>query len=77
MSLKDLRVAKGLTQQQLGERVGMTQGRIADFEAGRRLVGNMTLDNAIDVLRATGHGRTANTVSRLLIEDASPKEDNA
>ncbi|KAA8827236.1 helix-turn-helix transcriptional regulator [Bifidobacterium myosotis] len=72
MSLRELRLKRGLTQQQLGNKVGMTQGRIADFEAGRRSVGNMTLDSALAICDAL---RVSNP--RKLLEDSSPKENNA
>lgn len=72
MGLRELRQKRGYSQQQLGEKVGMSQGRIADFEAGRRLVGNMTLDSAIAICDAL---RVSNP--RKLLEADRPKENSA
>lgn len=72
MSLRELRQKRGYTQKQLGSKVGMTQGRIADFEAGRRSVGNMTLNNALAICDAL---RVSNP--RKLLEAEKPKENNA
>lgn len=77
MGLRELRQKKQWTQSQLGERIGVDRGRIAEYELGKRPVENMTVGTALKILRATGHARTANTVSRLLLEDASPKENSA
>ena len=57
MGLRELRLKRGLTQEQLAKKVpGMSRGRVSDFEAGRRNVGNMTLDMALkfcDALRVS------------------------
>ena len=68
MGLRELRQKRGYSQHQLGEKVGMSQGRIADFEAGRRLVGNMTLDSALAICDAL---RVSNP--RKLLEADKPK----
>lgn len=71
MSLRELRQKRGYTQEQLGNKVGMTQGRIADFEAGRRFIGNMTLDNALRICDAL---RVSNPRKLL---DADTKESES
>ena len=72
MSLRELRQKRGYTQEQLGNKVGMTQGRIADFEAGRRSIGNMTLDNALRICDAL---RVSNP--RKLLKAERPKENTS
>lgn len=47
MGLKELRTARKLTQRELAEKVGVSQGRIADWERGSREVSRMSLDIAI------------------------------
>ena len=71
MSLRELRQKRGYTQEQLGNKVGMTQGRIVDFEAGRRSIGNMTLDNALRICDAL---RVSNPRKLL---DADTKESES
>lgn len=71
MSLRELRQKRGYTQEQLGNKVGMTQGRIADFEAGRRSIENMTLDNALRICDAL---RVSNPRKLL---DADTKESES
>lgn len=54
MGLKELRMKRGLTQRELAEKVGISYGRIGDYEQGRYTVGGMSLDLAIkfcDALR--------------------------
>ena len=56
MSLKELRLKRGLTQAQLGQRLGVTRQRIAEIETGRRPIGGVSLDVAIrlcDALRVS------------------------
>ena len=72
MSLRELRQKRGYTQEQLGNKVGMTQGRIADFEAGRRSIGNMTLENAQRICDALSVSNT-----RKLLEAERPKENTS
>ncbi len=52
MSLRELRLKRGLTQSQLGEKVGVSQQRLAEYELGKRPIGNMTLDNALRICDA-------------------------
>lgn len=47
MSLKSLRLKRGLTQKQLAERIGISRQGIARYETGERDIANMTLANAI------------------------------
>lgn len=54
MGLKELRVKRGMTQQQLADKVGMSRPRIAAYESGTHEIGNMTLNEALalcDALR--------------------------
>lgn len=54
MSLKELRLKRGLTQRELAEKIGVTQQRVAAFETGARKTGGMSLDVAVricDVLK--------------------------
>lgn len=47
MGLKELRMKRGLTQQQLADKVGTSRPRIAAYESGTNDVANMTLGNAL------------------------------
>lgn len=49
--LKSLRKARGWTQAQLGERIGVKQVRVADIE---RNPGSVSVDQLIQVLHALG-----------------------
>lgn len=54
MGLKELRLKRGLTQQQLAEQIGVTRQRVAAFETGARKTSGMSLEVAIricDVLK--------------------------
>ncbi len=54
MGLKDLRVAKNLTQQQLAERAKISRQRLSEYERDIRPPSNMTLAQAVriaDVLK--------------------------
>lgn len=54
MGLKELRMKRGLTQQQLAEKIGVTRQRVAAFETGTRKTSGMSLEVAIricDVLK--------------------------
>lgn len=52
MSLKELRMKRGLTQRELAEKVGMSGGNISDIESGRRSEANLTLATAIKLCDA-------------------------
>ena len=56
--IKSLRKARGLTQAQLGERIGVKQVRVADIE---RSPGSVSLDQLLQVLHALD--------ARLLLAD--------
>lgn len=71
MSLKGLRQKRGLSQEQLAGRVGITRGRVADYESGYRPVENMTLGTAIKLCDAL---RVANP--RKLLEPDEPAKEN-
>ncbi|MBT1166228.1 helix-turn-helix transcriptional regulator [Bifidobacterium simiarum] len=48
MSLRELRLKRGMTQQQLADKVeGMSRGRIAAYENGQRPITGMSLDVAL------------------------------
>lgn len=50
--LKELRLKRGMTQQQLGESAGLSRSRIADFESGQRFAGGMSFDVAVRICDA-------------------------
>ena len=56
--IKSLRKARGLTQSQLGERIGVKQARVADIE---RNPGSVSVDQLLQVLHALD--------ARLLLAD--------
>jgi putative transcriptional regulator len=53
-NLKEIRKAKKLTQGQLAEMVGCSQGRIGDYESGRCTIENITLGIALKLSNALG-----------------------
>lgn len=52
MGLRELRLKRGMTQKQLGDKIGVSQQRIAAFETGQRSAGGMSLDVAIRICDA-------------------------
>jgi transcriptional regulator with XRE-family HTH domain len=52
MGMRELRLKRGMTQKQLGDRIGVTQQRIAAFETGQRSAGGMSLDVAVRICDA-------------------------
>lgn len=54
MSLKELRVKRGMTQRELADKIGVTRQHIAAYENGVNDISNMTLGKALrlcDALR--------------------------
>ena len=49
--IRDVRITKGLTQQQLGNRIGVTRSIITNYEAGRQ---NFTVSTLQKVATALG-----------------------
>jgi transcriptional regulator with XRE-family HTH domain len=47
--LKEIRLQKGLTQEELSEKSGVKQGLISNYEKGRRMIGE---DNMVKLIRA-------------------------
>lgn len=71
MSLRELRLKRGMTQQQLADKVpGITRGRVAAWENGQRDISKISLDLACRVADAL---RVANP--RRLLDDAKPAPD--
>ena len=68
MSLKELRMKRGLTQRELAEKVGMSGGNISDIESGRRSEANLTLATAIKLCDAL---RVANPRKLLDYDETS------
>lgn len=71
MSLRELRLKRRLTQSQLGEKAGISQQRLAEYELGKRPIGNMTLANALRICDAL---RVSNPRKLL---DADTKESES
>ena len=47
MGLRELRLKRGMTQQQLAEKLGVTRQHVAAYENGVNSVSNMTLAKAL------------------------------
>lgn len=71
MSLKELRMKRGLTQRELAERIGVTRQHIAAYENGVNSIDNMTLGKAIKLCDAL---RVANP-RKLLDSDSETSAD--
>lgn len=52
MGMRELRLKRGMTQQQLADKAGLSQQRVAAFETGQRNVGGMSLNVAIRICDA-------------------------
>lgn len=52
MGMRELRLERGMTQQQLADKAGLSQQRVAAFETGQRNVGGMSLAVAIRICDA-------------------------
>lgn len=72
MGMRELRLKRGMTQQQLADKVGMAQSRIAAYESGTNDVSNMTLGNALKFCSAL---RIANP-RKLLDSDSESSADS-
>lgn len=64
--VRDLRVAAGLTQQQLAERAGVPQPNIAAYESGRRTPAPATLDRIRKAVRPLPHDALAARRAELI-----------
>lgn len=72
MGMRELRLKRGMTQQQLADKVGMSQSRISAYESGTNDVSNMTLGNALKFCSAL---RIANP-RKLLDSDSESSADS-
>ncbi len=72
MGLRELRLKRGMTQQQLADKIGVSQPRIAAFETGQRSADGMSLDVAIRICDAL---RVSNP--RKLLDDSGPSRDTS
>lgn len=54
MGIRDLRKARGMSQQELSDKSGVPRARISDYETGYVNPHNMILDNAIKLADALG-----------------------
>lgn len=52
MGMRELRLKRGMTQQQLADKAGLSQQRVGAFETGQRNVGGMSLAVAIRICDA-------------------------
>ena len=52
MCMRELRLKRGMTQQQLADKAGLSQSRVGAFETGQRNVGGMSLAVAIRICDA-------------------------
>lgn len=72
MSLKELRMKRGLTQRELAQRSGVHHVEIAQIETGKRNVRAVSLDTALRLCDAL---KIANP--RKLLESESESESSA
>lgn len=52
MGMRELRLKRGMTQQQLADKAGLSRSRVGAFETGQRNVGGMSLAVAIRICDA-------------------------
>ncbi len=72
MGLRELRLKRGMTQRELADKVGISYGRVGDYEKGRYSIRGMSLDSAIrfcDALRVSN--------PRKLLDDSGPSRDTS
>ena len=72
MGMRELRLKRGMTQQQLADKAGLSQSRVGAFETGQRNVGGMSLNVAVRICDAL-HVKNP----RKLLEDDSDSEPSA
>lgn len=72
MGMRELRLKRGMTQQQLADKVGVSQPRVSAFETGQRSAGGMSLAVAVRICDAL-HVKNP----RKLLEDDSDSESSA
>ena len=72
MGMRELRLKRGMTQQQLADKVGVSQPRVAAFETGQRSAGGMSLAVAVRICDAL-HVKNP----RRLLEGDSDSESSA
>ena len=70
--LRDLRKAAGLTQGQLGERVGRAQTSISDLETGANRIDPLLCGLWLDAVGATSEERRRAADLLIASPDASP-----
>ncbi|NMM93884.1 helix-turn-helix domain-containing protein [Bifidobacterium oedipodis] len=75
MGLRDYRVKRGLSQEQVAKRAGISQPRLSDYEVGRKPIGNMTLDTARALCKALNVSNPLNFYREDSTE--SPKENKS
>lgn len=75
MSLKGLRQKRGLSQRDLADKVGISRGRIGDYESGRYGIGGMSLDMAIrlcDALKVANPRKLLESDSDCQVKENKP-----
>lgn len=72
MGMRELRLKRGMTQQQLADKAGLSQSRVGAFETGQRNVGGMSLAVAIRICDAL---KVRNP--RKLLDSESDSESSA
>lgn len=68
--LRELRLKRGYSQSELGAKVGMSQGRLGDYERGAIPITNMTLGTALRLCDALNVSNP-----RRLLSDADDTHD--
>lgn len=53
-NMRTIRKLKGVKQTELAEKIGTSQGRIAEYETGKINVANVTLETALKIAQALG-----------------------
>ncbi len=76
-NIKKYRKIQGLTQAQLGEKLGITQQTVAQFENGRSPQNLETIDRIAQALNVTRHHLILDDESKALIgiDDPKPMRD--